>query len=238
MTFPTFPAPLAGGKPVHAGMWMWDDTSSKWVPAQASADGFNYVIIVDSVTGDPILYSGGTPVQGDIAHDGVDTAIPVGIGVKAIAHGTNPTAVAAADRTVWYGNRAGVPFVIGGHPNIITRSHIIAASDGAQTDAALLTISTGSKIVITQISAAMDAANSVNVAVKIGFGTATIPAASLAGTAAILIEGQFAGGGGIQKGNGTGIIGIGADNEDLRITSGSPTGGNIRVTYSYYTIES
>ncbi len=68
-------------------------------------------------------------VGGDVAHDGVDSGNPVLQGRRAIAHGSNPTAVAAADRTVLYANRAGVPFMIGGHPNVITRSHIIAASD-------------------------------------------------------------------------------------------------------------
>ncbi len=217
------------------------DAGGSWVPATASsgtvdAFGSEQVVIYDS-SGNALSYAGGTPVTGDIAHDGVDPKIPVGIGYTAIAHGTNPTAVAAADRTVGYANRAGIPFQIGGHPNSIVRSHIISAGDGAQTDAALLTISTGSKIVLTQLSAKMDAANSGNVAVKIGFGTSTIPAASLSGTAGIVLEGQFGASGGHQVGNGSGIIAVGADNEDLRITSGSPTGGNIRVTYTYYTIE-
>jgi len=57
---------------------------------------------------------------GDVAHDGVDSGNPVKTGAVAIAHGTNPTAVAAADRTNLYANRAGIPFVMGGHPNIIT----------------------------------------------------------------------------------------------------------------------
>ena len=174
----------------------------------------------------------------EIAHDGVDSGSPTKIGMRALAHGTNPTAVAAADRTDWLANRAGVPWVIGGHPNIITRSHLIADSDGAQTDAALLTVSAGSKIVVTQLSVKADASNTTNVAVKVGFGAATIPAASLAGTAAILLEGQFAASGGHQIGNGSGILGVGADGEDLRITCGDPVSGNLRVTYSYYTIES
>ncbi len=217
------------------------DAGGSWVPATAGsgtvdAFGSEQVVIYDSA-GVAVTY-GSASVTGDIAHDGVDPKIPVGIGYTAIAHGTNPTAVAAADRTVGYANRAGVPFIIGGHPNIITRSHIIAAGDGAQTDAALLTISTGSKIVLTQLSVKMDVTNSVNVAVKIGFGTSTIAAASLAGTAGIVLEGQFAASGGHQVGNGAGIIAVGADNEDLRITSGSPTAGNIRVTYSYFTVES
>ncbi len=82
----------------------------------------------------------------------------------------------------------------------------------------------------------MDAANSGNTAVKIGFGTSTIAAASLAGTVGIVLEGQFAASGGHQTPYG--LIAVGADNEDLRITCGAPTGGNARVTYSYYTIES
>jgi hypothetical protein len=169
----------------------------------------------------------------DVPTDGTGAQRPV-----AIAHGTNPTAVAAAVKTPWYANRAGVPFVVGGHPNVITRSHVIADSDGAQTDAALLTVSAGAKIVVTQISCKADAANTTNVAVKIGFGATTIPAASLSGTAAILLEGQFSANNGHQVGNGAGIIGIGADGEDLRITCGDPVSGNLRVTYSYYTIES
>jgi len=171
-----------------------------------------------------------------VAHGDPDTEEPLKIGVKAIAHGTNPATVDTADVTDIYANLAGVLFTIGGHPNVITRSHVIADSDGAQTDAALLTVSAGSKIVITQLSVKADASNTTNVAVKIGFGTATIPAASLAGTVGIILEGQFAASGGQQVGNGAGIIAVGADNEDLRITCGDPVTGNLRVTYSYYTV--
>lgn len=175
---------------------------------------------------------------GDIAHDAADSGNPVKTGAVAIAHGTNPTAVAAADRTNLYANRAGIPFVIGGHPNIITRSATIDDADGAQTDASLLTVSAGSKIVITAISALCSASNTGTVAVRIGFGTATLAAASEGGAAGILLEGKFAAGGGNQKGNGSGILGIGADNEDLRITCDDPAGGSLFVTFSYYTIES
>ncbi len=237
MTSPAFTPYFQGGE--FSAMYSWDGTT--WVPASlgaADVDAFgSQQVVIYDAAGAAVTY-GSAPVTGDIAHDGVDPKIPVGIGYTAIAHGTNPTAVAAADRTVGYANRAGVPFIIGGHPNCITRSHIIAASDGAQTDAALLTISTGSKIVITQMSVKMDVTNSGNTAVKIGFGTSTIAAASLSGTAGIVLEGQFAASGGHQVGNGAGIIAVGADNEDLRITSGSPTAGNIRVTYTYYTVES
>ena len=36
--------------------------------------------------------------QGNIAHDAVDSGNPIKVGAKAVAHGSNPTAVAAADR--------------------------------------------------------------------------------------------------------------------------------------------
>ncbi len=177
-------------------------------------------------------------VAGDIAHDGADSGNPILNGMHALAHGTNPTAVTAGDRTYWLANRAGVPWVIGGHPNVITRENTILSSDGAQTNAALISVSTGSKIVLTQISVVSDAATTVNTAVRIGFGTATVPAATLAGTAKLVLNGNFSAGGGMQKGNGAGIIGVGADDEDLRITCGAPTTGALYVAYSYYTIES
>ncbi len=178
-------------------------------------------------------------IAGDIAHDGVDSGNPVLQGRRTIAHGTNPTAVAAADRSVLYANRAGIPFQIGGHPNVITRSHLIAHSDGAQTNAALLTVGAGAKAVITEISVLADGTNPAAAAIKIGFGTATISASSLAGTVGIVLEGSLAANYRLSRGNGSGIIAIGADNEDLRVTCDDPgNAGNWRVTYSYYTIES
>ena len=59
-------------------------------------------------------------IAGDVAHDSADSGNPVKIGAKAVAHGANPTAVAADERTNLYANRAGVLFTIGGHPNIVT----------------------------------------------------------------------------------------------------------------------
>jgi hypothetical protein len=127
-------------------------------------------------------------------------------------------------------------YSIGGNIGVITRDNKVLASDGAQTDAALLSVSTGTRIVLTQISAVCDARNTVNAAVRVGFGTANVPAASLAGTAGIVLDGIYAAGGGQQKGNGSGIIAVGADGEDLRLTCDSPTSGAIYISYSYYTV--
>ena|SRR4029077_14015185 len=162
----------------------------------------------------------------------------VALDAIAKAHGANPTAVAAGADAFLIANRHGIPFVLGGHPNIISRSHVVSDSDGAQTNAALLSVSAGAKIVITQISAVCDAANTANVAVRIGFGTASVPSPSLSGTNGLVIDGVFGPGSGQQKGVGGGIIAIGADDEDLRLTCGDPVGGNLYIQYSYFTIES
>ena len=39
-------------------------------------------------------------------------------------------------------------------------------------------------------------------------------------------------------GDGSGILGVGGDGEELRLSCSDPVAGNIRISYSYYTIES
>lgn len=168
---------------------------------------------------------------GDVAHDAADSGNPVKAGAKAIAHGTNPTAVAAADRTDLYANRAGIPFVIGGHPNIVT---IEAAYTAAQTDTSIVSVAGGLKIVVTQLQFTADNANTVDVGFRVGFGAANTPTT----TGVVLTHPGVAAGSGVSRGDGSGILGVGADGEDLRITSEVPTTGSVRVLVSYYTIES
>lgn len=192
-----------------------------------SAEGDYSPIAVDQF-GRPMTLS---YVRGDTSHDTADAGEPVKIGHKAIAHGSNPTAVAAGDRTDSYANRHGIPFVIAGHPNIIT---LEAAYTAAQTDTAIISASAGTKIVVTNIQILADNANSVDVGARVGFGAANTPTT----TGVVATHPGIAPGSGISRGDGSGIIGIGADGEDLRITSEVPTGGSIRVLVSYYTIES
>lgn len=172
-----------------------------------------------------------TSDQGNVAHDAVDAGNPLKIGAKAIAHGSNPTAVAAGDRSDLYANRHGIPFVISGHPNILT---LRANYTAAQTDTAIITQGAGGKIVVTRVSVTADNANSVDTQARIGFGTANTPTT----TGVLLSHPGIAAGSGVVEGSGAGILGIGADGEDLRITSEVPTGGSIDVLVSYYTIES
>jgi hypothetical protein len=170
-------------------------------------------------------------VAGTIAHDDADSGNPLKIGFKALAHGANPAAVAVGDRTDGYANRHGIPWVIGGHPHVITHRVNYTA---AQTDAAIITVSSGTKIVVTQVMATADKANTVDVAVRIGFGASNTPT----GAGVLAAHPGIEAGGGFVRGDGSGILGVGADGEDVRITSEVPTTGSIDVTLSYYTIES
>lgn len=174
-----------------------------------------------------------------VDHDAADTDPRLGIGLRALAHGTNPTAVAASDRTVWYGNRAGIPFMIGGHPNVITLESQVQDADGAQTNLALVTVGAGAKVVVTRASFKCSNANTVDVTAVLGFGTATIPARAHTGVTGIVASfDEIPAGGGSVEGSGAGILGIGADNEDLRLTMDDPVSGACVVNVSYYTIES
>lgn len=194
-------------------------------------------IPVTSVPSHAVTNAGTFAVQaaGDIAHDAADNTGggPVKIGYKAVAHGSNPTAVAAGDRTDAYANRAGVPFYIGGHPNIVTVKHTTITT--AVTDAAVITVGAGVKIVVTSFMFTLDNASTVFPTVLLGFGTANTPTT----TGVIGAHGGVPAGGGFGRGDGSGIIGIGADNEDLRVTTtGNATGNGLQLVVTYYTIES
>ncbi len=171
------------------------------------------------------------PVGGNVANGASDSGNPLLNGYHALAHGANPTAVSAGQRATCNSNRVGIPWVIGGHPNIVT---IEAAYTAAQTNTAIVTVSTGTIIVVTQIQATVDQATTVGVGLRVGFATATTPTT----TGVVLTHPGMVPGSGISRGDGSGILGIGADNEDLRITSDVPTSGSLRILVSYYTIES
>ena len=184
--------------------------------------------------------SDGASVSGDVAHDTADAGEPVKVGFKAIAHGANPTAVTADDRTNWYANRHGVPWVIGGHPNVVTATYL---TTGAQTDDNVLAaIAAGNKYVITRVTIALAVATTVAVGVRLGFGASVVPA--LPASAADAVAGILVyhpgmnPGSGIQMGDGSGILGIGGDGEELRITCDAPTSGTLVISVSYYQIES
>jgi hypothetical protein len=181
------------------------------------------------------------PVFADDAAFTIGTSKVMVSGAVAVAHGTNPDAADALDAGAPIMNRHRIPFVIGGHPNVVTASVRIADATGAQTDAAIApgTIGAGTKIVVTRITVTCSNANTVNVAVKLGFGATTIAADSTTGATGVLVDHEgVPPGGGFTIGDGSGILGIGGDGEELRLTCDDPVTGFVIVSYSYYTIES
>lgn len=191
------------------------------------------VRLTDGTTDTNVSATGELFIGGAIAHDAADSGNPVKIGARAVAHGTNPTAVAVTDRTDLYANRAGIPFYIGGHPNIVTSRVTYTA---AQTDIAIGpgTVAGGLKVVVTQIQITVSNATTATPSVIVGFGTANTPT----GTGVVISHPGIPGGGGISRGDGSGILGVGADGEELRITISVPTGGTLDCVVSYFTIES
>jgi hypothetical protein len=169
--------------------------------------------------------------HGPVAHDVAGTSNPLMHGAEAIAHGTNPTASTAGRISKTYANRHGIPFVMGGHPNIVT---LEAAYTAAQTDTAIVTVASGLKIVVTAIRVICSNKNTVDVNWRIGFGTANTPTT----TGVVSSHPDCPAGSGAIDGDGSGILGIGADGEDLRITSTVPTTGSVRVVVKYHTVES
>jgi hypothetical protein len=160
---------------------------------------------------------------------------------KVVAHGSNPTTITTNEIGPLLANKHGIPFNIGGHPNIKSRTAYISDANGAQTDATIVgTINAGTKVVLTSVAVTVDSAVTATggVSVKLGFGVSTIPADSSSGADGIVLDHKgIAAGSGIVLGNGSGIIGIGADGEELRLTCEDPVGGGLSVTITYFTIE-
>lgn len=173
------------------------------------------------------------PVKVDDAGFTVATDKVMMVGAVAVAHGANPDAADANDAVARLTNRHRIPFVIGGHPNIVTIKHTNITT--AVTDAAIITVGAGVKIVVTGLLVTLDNASTVFPTVLIGFGTANTPTT----TGVIAAHGGVPAGGGFSRGDGSGMIGVGADNEDLRVTTtGNATGNGLQIVVTYYTIES
>jgi hypothetical protein len=173
------------------------------------------------------------PVFADDAAFTVESSKVMVQGLLAVAHGADPNALDAGDAGAPVCNRHHVPFTIGGHPNVLTLKHTTITT--AVTDAAIVTVSAGTKIVVTRLTLTLDNASTVFPTVLVGFGTANTPTT----TAVLYSHGGFPAGGGQSVGDGSGIIGVGADDADLRVTTtGNATGNGLQITVSYYTVPS
>lgn len=182
-----------------------------------------------TIASDNTAFSVNSTSTGSVAHGATDSGNPVKVGYKAIDHGAAPTAVSANQRTDAYANRHGVPFTIGGHPNI---QCIRATYTTAPSNNAIVTQAAGGKIVVTRVSFAISKNMTTNPSVIIGFATATTPTT----TGVVASHPGLDAGGGMTTGDGSGILGIGADDEDLRITTGTLTTGTLDVVVTYYVV--
>ncbi len=195
----------------------------------AGSDGTNIVNLgVDA--------NGNATIVGDVAHDAPDAGNPVSVGFNAAEFDADPPQVSADnDRVRAIATAQGIQWTLGGHPNIIRREWMTTA---AQTDDPIIdAIAAGSHIVITAITVVASAAGSTTPQFRIGFGTANVPAEPASGASVVGIvasHGGVAAGSGIVEGNGSGVIAVGGDGEELRITNAVPTGGKITVIVSYY----
>lgn len=151
--------------------------------------------------------------------------------ISAVAHGSTPTVGAVGALVEAIGNEHGVPFVVGGHPKVVT---IRTNFTTAKTNQVLVSVGSGFKVVVTRCSVLVDNGCSVDVGARVGFGASSTPS----GTGVVLSHPGIAAGSGVVEGNGSGMLGVGADGEDVRITSEVPTGGSIDVMLSYYAVES
>lgn len=169
-------------------------------------------------------------VGGAIAHGASDTGNPLKVGMVATAHGANPTPVASGQRTNVYASIDGIPFVLGGHPNIKT---VRLQFTAAQTNTAVIAGSGGVRIVVTGFTVTLDNASTVFPTFLLGFAASTTPTT----TQVIGAHGGIPAGGGFSRGDGSGILGISAAGDALLLTTtGAATGNGVNVIITYYTI--
>ena len=186
-----------------------------------------------------VLSGTNVAVVGNVTHDSADSGAPVKLGAKAVNLKATPTAVATSDRTDLLATRAGQLFTIGGHPNAITRSVLVTDANGSQTGQTIVaSVASGTAVVVTRVTVLCDNANTADVSVQVGFSTTTtMPSPSTTGVDGLLVDHRgIPAGGGVTVGDGSGIIGIGASDEELRYSCDDPAGGNVTVTVTYYTI--
>lgn len=191
----------------------------------------------------PIRFSDGSQFINpavDATHDDPVSADGPQVMLSAVDHGSAPSQVAAGDSVRWLSNRAGVPYVIGGHPNLITSTALVTDANGTQTGTLLASVGAGFKVVVTRASIKCSSANTGTVDFRLLFDTdTTAPAASTTGvTGEIVAWDDLAAGGGFAEGAGAGMLGVGGDGEDLRYHLSDPVGGSCNISVSYYIVAS
>ena len=118
ITYSTDPAGVPGGTIQITDV----NASTHHMPVMKlalSADG-STVLIPATTVGISVAFSSQNQVQGDISHDSTDTGAVFKVGGRAVSFGATPSPVAADDRTHMLFTRQGIPWFLGGGPNIKT----------------------------------------------------------------------------------------------------------------------
>jgi len=208
-----------------------DSTGIMTIDGTVTANAGTGTLLVDLAGNNDVT------ATGNVADDAADSGNPVKQGFKAVEMGAAPPAVDADDdRTDAIATPQGIQWVLGGHPNIITREYSTTA---VQTgDVIVASVDAGSHIVVTMCSAILDVDVSVTVKCRVGFGTdGAVPTEPTTGNtvdAMVLVHGGIAAGSGLILGNGAAAIAVGGDGQELGVACDVPTGGDLKVLVSYY----
>ena len=182
------------------------------------------------------VQGGAQQIDGGTPHDDADAGNPVKIGFQAAEYNSDPPQISAdSDRVNAISTPQGIQYVLGGHPNLVSREYM---TTGVQTtDPIIDSISAGSQIIIVGIKVTVSAAGSTTPAVRLGFGTSAPPTEPTTGNTVdgvVLSHPGLAAGSGVVMGYAGGIVAEGGDGEELRIANDVPTGGQITVGVLYY----
>lgn len=145
-------------------------------------------------------------IVGPAAHGDPDVGFPVGVGVKAVELGSDPTEHAAADISSWLATRQGIPFVICGTPHIQTEHQRSTTA----TTGTLVGSVANERIVIVSISVFADNANGGDQ--KVTFQWSTDPTT-------VWQHSGIAPGAGLVIGNGAGIMAVSPINQILQVVT-------------------
>jgi hypothetical protein len=216
------------GETVELGFYV-DDTVSPtvWTPVTMLRSSAGAALDFTTFTSAQAIAAGASLVT--LAND---IAMPTG--GTAVAFGSAPTAVNAGAQAFLKSTRHGGLFVQPGAPNLVAKTSVIT---GAQTDFALWAIAASSKLVLTRLSVAADPGNDTSITVRIGLVGTTVPADAELGVTGLLLAAELPAGAFTGQTIPGGMVAVGADAVDLRITCDNPS-VNIVVSYAGYEIES
>lgn len=188
--------------------------------------------------------------EGMEAHGAAGTTNPVRLGVKAAAFNkdfSSASNITAGDASAvnWYGTRTGIPFMLGGGPDMQT---VWIQPTAASSDCKLVDVAAGTKIVVLGAGVSLASTATTGVAFRMGFpsasgatgldAVATSTAGNLTANVPILAHANIPAGGGITRGDAGGIIAVGGDGYDVFANWTAPSNGRLDIWLSYIRVPS